>query len=101
MSKQKNIINMGEEFQENKKMIQEVYYNEFKTLGQCYDNWSDAKEHIYNYYRYLLNDNCDKVENYGIRSFNSMIIVLHAIVEKDGKRLYLVITPSHNWYNEI
>lgn len=101
MTKTKNIINMGENFQENKKMIQEEYYSEFKTLRQCYNSWSDAKENVYNNYRKLLNDNCDKVENYGIRSYNSNEIVLHAIVEKDNKRLYLVITKAHNWYNEI
>lgn len=101
MTKTKNIINMGEDFRENKKMIQEEYYSEFKTLGQCYDNWSDAKENVYNNYRKLLNDNCDKVINYGIRSYNTNVIVLHAIVEKEGKKLYLVITPSYNWYNEI
>ena len=100
MKKQKNIIKMGEEFQENKKMTQE-FYNEFKTLRECYGKWSDAKENVYNYYKNLLNNNCENVEKYGIRSFNCNVIVLHAIVEKEGKRLYLVITPSHNWYSEI
>lgn len=100
MSKQKNIIKLGEEFVENKKYNME-YWDEFKTLRECFGRWSDAKENIYNYYRNLLENNCDRVENYGIRGYNSMIITLHAIVEKDGKRLYLVITPSHNWYNEI
>lgn len=101
MSKTKNIINLGEEFQENKKMEQGEYYKEFKTLRECYGKWSDTKERVYNYYKNLLNNNTDKVEKYGIRSYNSMVIVLHAIVEKDNKKYYLVITPSYNWYVEI
>ena len=100
MSKTKNIIKLGEEFAENKKISME-YWEEFKTLRQCYNSWSNAKENVYYNYRKLLNDNCDKVKNYGIRSYNANIIVLHAIVEKDNKKYYLVITPAHNWYKEI
>ncbi len=101
MKKEKRIINLGEEFQENKKMVQEEYYQEFKTLRECYGKWSDAKENVYNYYKNLLNNNADKVENYGIRSYNANVIILHAIIEKDNKKYYLVITPSYNWFNEI
>ena len=101
MKKEKRIINLGEEFKENKKMVQEEYYKKFKTLRECYGKWSDAKENVYNYYRNLLNNNADKVENYGIRSYNANVIVLHAIVEKDNKKYYLVITPAHNYFNEI
>ena len=101
MKKEKRIINLGEEFKENKKMVQEEYYKEFKTLGECYDRWSDTKERVYNYYKNLLNENADKVENYGIRSYNANVIILHAIIEKDNKKYYLVITPSYNWFNEI
>lgn len=101
MKKEKRIINLGEEFKENKKMVQEEYYKEFKTLGECYDRWSDTKERVYNYYRNLLNENADKVENYGIRSYNANVIILHAIIEKENKKYYLVITPSYNWFSEI
>lgn len=100
MSKQKNIIKIGEEFVE-KKQLEQGYWTQFKTLRECFGRWSDAKENVYNYYEKLLHDNCNKVLNYGIRGYNSMIITLHAIVEKDNKRLYLMITPSHNWYKEI
>ena len=101
MKKEKRIINLGEEFQENKKMEQEEYYQEFKTLRECYEKWSDAKENVYNYYKNLLNNNADKVENYGIRTYNANVITLHAIVEKDNKKYYLVITPAHNYFNEL
>ena len=100
MSKTKNIINLGEEFQEKKKFNME-YWNEFKTLRECYGKWSDAKENIYNYYKNLLNNNADKVEKYGIRTYSAWIITLHAIIKKDNKKYYLVITPSHNCYVEI
>lgn len=97
--KEKNIIKMGDDFVESK--IEQGYYTDFKTLGQCYEKCSDRKIGIFNYYYNLLKNNTDKIINYGVRSYNTMVIVLHAIVEKEGKKLYLVITPSHNWYKEI
>ena len=100
MTKTKNIIKIGEEFAENKKYNMD-FFDEFKPLECCYARCSYAKQNIYNYYYNLLVNNCDRVINYGVRSFNSMIIVLHAMVEKDNKKLYLVITPSYNWYREI
>lgn len=101
MSKRLNIINLGEDFKEKRNLEQGEYYKEFKTLRECYGRWSDAKENIYNYYKNLLNNNTDKVEKYGIRSYNANVIILHAIVEKENKKYYLVITPSYNWFNEI
>lgn len=98
--KEKNIIELGEEFAENKK-IEQGYYTEFKELYDCYGKCSDAKIRIFNYYKNLLEKNTDDVIDYGIRSYNSMVIILHAIVEKNGKKLYLVITPTYNWYKEI
>lgn len=100
MKKEKKKIMLGEEFVENKKM-QQGYYSDFLELEDCYGRCSERKRYIYNYYFNLLHNNCDRVLAYGVRSFNSMIIVLHAKVEKDGKLLYLVITPSYNWFNEI
>lgn len=100
MKKEKRKIELGEEFVENKKM-QQGYWTEFMSLESCYGRCSNAKKNIYNYYYNLLVKNTEKVLNYGVRSYNSMIIVLHAIVEKDNKKYYLVITPSYNWFNEI
>ncbi len=100
MRKEKKKLLLGEEFVENKR-LEQGYYNEFKTLRQCYGRWSDAKENIFNYYKRLLSENTEKVEEYGIRSYNSNVIILHAIVEKEGKKLYLVITPSYNWFKEL
>lgn len=99
MKKEKRKIELGEEFTENKKITQE-YYNDFKTLRDCYGSWSNAKENIFNKYRRLLGDNA-KIIKYGIRSYNANVIILHAIVEKDNKKYYLVITPTYNWFNEI
>lgn len=101
MSKRLKTINLGEDFKEKRNLEQGEYYKEFKTLRECYGKWSDAKENIYNYYKNLLNNNTDKVEKYGIRSYNANVIILHAIIEKDNKKYYLVITPSYNWFNEI
>lgn len=100
MRKEKRKIELGEEFVENKKMTQE-YYTEFLSLRNCYGRWSDRKEYIYNYYYNLLQKNSDSVIDYGVRSYNSMIIVLRAIIKKDDKKYYLVITPSHNWFVEV
>ena len=100
MKKEKKIILIGEEFKENKKIDTEIY-KDFKSLRQCFDRWSDRKENIYNYYSNLLNNNCDSVLKYGIRSYNCNFINLHAIIEKDNKKYYLLITPSHNYYKEL
>ena len=100
MKKEKRKIEIGEEFVENKNLTLS-YYEDYKTLRQCYGKWSDAKENVYNHYRDLLVKNTDSVISYGIKSYNANIITLHAKVEKDNKILYLYITPSHNWYNEI
>lgn len=98
--KEKNIIKIGEDFIENNKITQE-YYTEFKTLGECYGKWSDAKENVFNYYYNLLRNNSDNVIDYGIRSYNCNYINLHAVIEKAGKKLYLLITPAHNWCKEV
>lgn len=101
MSKKLNTINLGADFKEKRNLEQGEYYKEFKTLRECYGRWSSDKENIYNYYKNLLNNNADKVEKYGIRSYNGWFIQLHAIVEKDNKRYYLLITKAHNYYVEI
>ena len=98
MKKEKNKINIGEDFIE--KDLYE-YNAEYKTLRECFDSWSDKKEEVYNKYLKLLNENTDKVERYGIDSYNRNVIVLNAIVKKDNKKYYLYITPCHNWYKEI
>lgn len=101
--KKAKIINFGEDFNRKKNILEgfNTYLSDFKTLRQCFTRWSNAKENIYNKYYNLLKNNCDKIINYGIRSYNSMIIVLHAIVIKDGIKYYLMITPTYNWYIEI
>ena len=96
----KKTINFGREFTDDKKLMQR-YYTQYKTLRDCYDRWSDTKENIYYLWKNILLDNTDNVENYGIRSYNSNVIVLHATVEKDNKRYYLMITPSHTKYVEV
>lgn len=97
-------LEIGEQFKRKSNILEGYkngYFKEFKTLKQCFNKWSDAKENIYNKYYNLLKNNCDDVINYGVRSFNSMIIVLHALVIKNGVKYYLMITPSYNYYVEI
>ena len=95
-----NIINFGEDFYK-KNSIKNDYYTEFYTLNQCFNKWSTFKQNIYNYYYELLKKNSDKIIDYGIRSYNSMIINLHSIIIKDNKKYYLLITPAHNYYMEL
>ena len=100
----KIILNLGEEFEPKKAIIKDYesgYLNEFKYLFQCYDRPSQTKERVYNYYYDLLVENCDKIINYGVRGFNSCTISLHAIIIKDGKKYYLLITKNHNYYTEL
>ena len=97
--KENKILFFGEDF-ERKNNIKNNYYTEYKTLKECFNKWSERKQYIYNYYYELLIKNTDKIIDYGIRSNNSMIINLHAVVEKKGQLYYLLITPLHNYYVE-
>lgn len=102
--KKASYLEIGEQFKRKANILEGYksgYFREFKTLRECYDRWSDAKEYIYNKYYDLLLNNCDRVIDYGVRSYNSMIIVLHALVIKNGVKYYLMITPSYNYYVEI
>ena len=96
----KNILNVGEDFK-RKNNIKNDYFKEYYTLNQCYNKWSIYKQQIYNYYYDLLQKNCDSVINYGIRGFNCMIITLHAIIKKNNKKYYLLITPKNNYFMEL
>lgn len=100
MKKQKKVLELGEEFLENSSMEQ-GYYTQFKRLEDCYTKCSDAKKSVYNYYFNLLKNNADYIESYGVRSYNCNFINLHSIVEKNNKKYYLLITPSHNYFREI
>lgn len=101
MKKEKRIINLGKTFEEDKK-IEEGFYNQYLTLGQCYKtNWSDTKQEVYDDYKKMLTENCEEVEKYGIKTYCGNFITLHAIVKKDGKRYYLYITKQHNRFKEI
>jgi len=93
-------INLGEEFK-IKKGLQCEYLKEFKSLFECYDRPSQAKENIYNYYLKLLYNNCDDVLVYGVRSYNTFTITLHAKIKKDNKLYYVLITPSYNYIEQI
>ncbi len=98
MKKEKKYINFGEDFKENNNLFIRGNYN---TLYECYNRPSERKAYIYDYYRKLLQENVDNVENYGIASYNCNIITLEAIIQKDFKRYYLYITPSYNYYIEL
>lgn len=95
-----NIIDLGEDFK-RKNNIKVSYFSEYKTLNQCFNKWSIYKQQVYNYYYDLLVKNCDKVINYGIRSYNSMIIILHGEIIKNDKKYYIMITPKYNYYMEL
>lgn len=101
MKKEKNnILKIGEDFYK-KNSIKSDYFTNYYSLNECFNKWSIYKQNIYNYYYDLLKNNCDKVIYYGIRSYNSMIIILHSEIIKNNKRYYLLITPKYNWYKEI
>lgn len=98
MKKEKRFIQLGEQFQEKNNLFIKGNYD---YLYDCYDRPSGRKAYIYDYYERLLRDNADRVECYGVASYNSMIITLEAIIEKEGKRYYIYITPSYNYYMEL
>lgn len=98
--KKNNIINLGEDFKV-KKGLRCDYLKEYKNLYNCYNRPSYSKEKIYNYYYELLKDNCDDIIRYGVRSFNTFMITLHAEIKKDNKIYYVFITPSYNYIEQI
>lgn len=103
-SKKKNNILMlgGEEFKRKNNIYYNNYYsNNFKSLNQCYDRPSTTKQWIYNKYYDLLLNNTDSILEYGVRSYNTFMITLEAIIMKNKKRYYLMITPSYNYFMEI
>lgn len=96
-----NIINLGEDFKKvsNKKI--DIFNKRFLTIYQCYNRPSQEKENIYNYYYNLLINNCDSVLYYGVKSYNTFKIILNAIIKKENKKYYVLITPAHNYILEI
>ena len=98
MKKEKRYLNLGEEFKEKNNLYIRGNYD---GLYDCYDRPSGRKAYIYDYYERLLRDNADRVERYGVASYNTNIITLEADIIKDGKRYYIYITPSYNYYMEL
>ena len=98
MKKEKRYLNLGEEFKEKNNLYIRGNYD---GLYDCYDRPSGRKAYIYDYYERLLRDNADRVERYGVASYNTMIITLEADIIKDGKRYYIYITPSYNYFMEL
>ena len=98
MKKEKRYLKLGETFQEKNNLFIRGNYD---YLYQCYDRPSGRKVYIYDYYERLLRDNADRVECYGVASYNTMIITLEAVIQKEGKRYYIYITPSYNYYMEL
>ena len=96
--KEKKYLQLGEEFKEKNNLYIRGNYD---GLYDCYDRPSGRKVYIYDYYEKLLRDNADRVERYGVASYNTMIITLEADIIKDGKRYYIYITPSYNYFMEL
>lgn len=101
--KSSNILKLGDETFKRKNNI---YYNNYysgsyKTLNQCYDRPSTTKQWIYNKYYDLLLNNTDSILDYGVRSYNTFMITLEAIIKKNNKKYYIMITPSYNYFMEI
>lgn len=96
-----NIINLGEDFKivNNNKI--NYYCKHFEDLYKCYDRPSYSKINVYNYYYDLLKNNCDSILCYGVRSYNTFKITLNAIIKKDNKSYYVLITPAYNYIIEI
>ena len=101
MKKQKQIINIGEDFTVERKKVNYNDIGDFMTLYQCYERPSDTKANIYYKYERMLYDNCEYIENYGVKSYNTFIVNLHAIIKINGVKYYATITPSYNKLFEI
>lgn len=98
--KKAKTIDLGELFKV-KKGLRCEYLKEYKTLYNCYDRPSYAKQKIYNYYFDLLKNNCDDIISYGVRSYNTFMITLHAEIIKNNIKYYVMITPNYNYIEQI
>ena len=98
MKKEKKYLKLGETFQEKNNLY---IRNNYDWIYDCYIRPSGQKVYIYEYYEKLLHDNADRVERYGIASYNTNVISLEAIIQKEGKRYYIYITPSYNYFMEL
>lgn len=70
--------------------------NAGRTLQDCYEHPSIAKQNIYEHWRkwYM---NADSVYDFGITSYNTFSFSIGAIYWLDGKpKGFLHITPAHN-----
>lgn len=101
MKKEVRKLFLGETFEEKRSILKDRAYYGYNTLYDCYDRCSYEKERIYEKYARLLHDNCDMVERYGVKSYNTFMFTIHAEIIKDGVRYYVLITPSHNYFIEL
>lgn len=72
----------------------------FKSLSQCYSNYSYIKERVYNEWEDFFKDVSSCLER-GVNSFNCMMFTYNALFTYNNKEYYAYITPTYNYIYEI
>lgn len=75
----------------------------FRTLGNCYKNYSDAKRNIFNRWCKWF-DECDNAINNGVARYNCTMFTIGGYIYNIPTPIGLIegsiyITPSHNYLN--
>ena len=97
--KEKEIIRIGSEdfeLQKDELRYTEVIRRDYKDISNCYQKCSSKKYDIFTYYYNLLESNSSHVIRYGINSYNTNIITIHALIDIDYQEYYVYITPTKN-----
>lgn len=81
--------------------MDDLKYNHYDYLHDCYNRPSDTKVKINNYWRNLLYNEVDEVISYGVSGYNCNFFTLNAIVKINGVKYYLYITKTRQEIHRI
>ena len=72
-----------------------------RSLYDCYNRPSTAKQHIFNDWKEWANKN--NIEHFGVRSYNTSIFTLEGIYynKENNTNYYIYITPNYHYAYEI
>lgn len=97
--KEKEIIRIGSEdfeLQKDELKYTDVIRKDYKDIFNCYKKCSSKKYDVFTYYYNLLDNNSLRVIRYGIKSYNTNIITIQAIIDINYQEFYIYITPTKN-----
>lgn len=96
-------MNIGNEFFKLKKYVtmDDLKYNRYDNLYNCYGRPSTTKVRINDYWRNLIYNEVDEVICYGVSGYNCNFFTLNAIVRIGDNKYYLYITKTRQEIHRI